>query len=89
VYLLSHGFCSISIVIMSRLMLNLHEAAARTAHESHAMRVLENAHTGAGEELELEVVSGDSEPVSAHSGGSNRSGGTLRSLRHPWDECAA
>jgi hypothetical protein len=71
--------------MMSRLVLNLHEAAARTAHESHAMRVMGNVHTHLGEEPELDVLSRNIEPLLMDIDGSSHSGGASRSLRHPWD----
>jgi hypothetical protein len=86
VNMLDHDPSSISAVMISRLMLNLHEAAARTAHASHAMRVVGNARSGVSEQLDLDVLSGDSEPLSTDSG---RSGGTSRSLRRSCDEHAA
>jgi hypothetical protein len=83
------AFRSVSTVMMSRLVLNLHEAAARTAHESHAMRVVGNAHTGVNEELELHVFETVNEPMSTDSGGSGPSGCMSRSLRRLWHEHAA
>jgi hypothetical protein len=82
----SYGHCSISTVMMSRLVLNLHEAAARTAHAPHAMRTVENMQTRVGEELELEVLAIDSEPVAMDSRGS---GDLSRLLLCPWHERVA